>query len=267
MNDNRTVWSPTRPSSFSSNSKCDLELTRQWERKKKNCSNVFLQTLCRSKHKHTGSCGRVIITRHFLRADVGERRWLQVSHLCESASPWRPKHRTHTVCSRDVFFFFFFFLEGSEPDRWFIVLLGKRLNSTFSRAEEEPDRPPCPVYGSSCSEQIRGGLKHVSDKAPASDFPRDQTRVEKRSIDANPNSEKSWFSSVLALLLPSRHPPPGLLRNPAAAPLLAPQRSRLNTLWKTLLQASVAAGTCVYLASFKRLFQSFKHPGRRIKES
>ena len=173
----------------------------------------------------------------------------------------------HSLFEGCFFFFFFFFLEGSEPDRWFIVLLGKRLNSTFSRAEEEPDRPPCPVYGSSCSEQIRGGLKHVSDKAPASDFPRDQTRVEKRSIDANPNSEKSWFSSVLALLLPSRHPPPGLLRNPAAAPLLAPQRSRLNTLWKTLLQASVAAGTCVYLASFKRLFQSFKHPGRRIKES
>lgn len=126
--DERQQHSPVsaRPSLFPSDSE------RVWPRvnssagerkKQKSCSDVAFSCQ-RCAGANTNTHGFLRPRNHHTPLSQsrcwGERRRLRVSHLCESASPWRPKHRTHTVCSRDVFFS----LEGPEPDRWFIVLLG-----------------------------------------------------------------------------------------------------------------------------------------------
>lgn len=76
MNDNSAVWSLRVPRcSPPTASECDLGLTRRRGREKnKNPAQTLrfpANVVQEQTQTHTGSCGRVIITRHFLRADVG----------------------------------------------------------------------------------------------------------------------------------------------------------------------------------------------------
>lgn len=110
------------------------------------------------------------------------------------------------------------------------VVGGKRLNSTFRAQKKNPCRPPCPVYGSSWSGQIRRSLRHVRDKVLAADFPRDLTRVESGTSVPIPTARSLGFPAFWpCCFLPIIHLQ-GCYVTPPPPPLSAPQRSRLNAL-------------------------------------
>lgn len=140
MNDNSAVWSlRVLRCSPPTASECDLGLTRRRGREKnKNPAQTLrfpANVVQEQTQTHTGSCGRVIITRHFLRADVEESVAGCESHICASRRLRGDQNTERTQFVRGMCFFL-----SRAPSRtgdssccW-----GKRLNSTFRAQKKNP---------------------------------------------------------------------------------------------------------------------------------
>lgn len=110
MNDNSAVWSLRVPRcSPPTASECDLGLTRRrGEGKNKNPAQTLrfpANVVQEQTQTHTGSCGRVIITRHFLRADVEESVAGCESHICASRRLRGDQNTERTQFVRGMCFF------------------------------------------------------------------------------------------------------------------------------------------------------------------